>query len=93
MRLSTFSDYCLRVLIYAGTNHERLSTINEVLAAYGISRGHLMKAVFRLGQLGYLETVRGRSGGMRLRPSRFSTRLTVAVDTPTSAAICLPVHR
>lgn len=66
MRLNLQTDYALRVLIHVGTKGDRRSTIPEIARAFGISRAHLMKVVHRLGQLGYLETLRGRDGGLRL---------------------------
>ncbi len=66
MRLTLQSDYALRVLMYAGIKEEKLSTIPEIVACFEISRGHVMKVVHRLGQLGYLETIRGKGGGIRL---------------------------
>jgi Rrf2 family nitric oxide-sensitive transcriptional repressor len=66
VRLTRFGDYSLRVLMYAGLREGVLVTIDDVAQGYGISRNHLMKVVTRLGQLGYLETVRGKGGGMRL---------------------------
>jgi Rrf2 family nitric oxide-sensitive transcriptional repressor len=70
MRLSLYSDYALRVLMYLALQPERLPTISEIAGAYGISKNHLMKVAHQLGQQGYVETVRGRGGGLRLaRPA------------------------
>ncbi|MBK3493557.1 Rrf2 family transcriptional regulator [Viridibacillus sp. YIM B01967] len=67
MRLTLYTDYSLRVLLYVGArNIEDLSTIKEISEAYGISKNHLMKVTHELGKLGYIETVRGRGGGIRL---------------------------
>ena len=66
MRLTVRTDYSLRVLMYAGLTRERLATIAEMAAAYRVSENHLMAVVHRLGTLGYLETVRGKGGGVRL---------------------------
>jgi Rrf2 family transcriptional regulator, nitric oxide-sensitive transcriptional repressor len=67
MRLTLHSDYALRVLIQVGLNGNRLTTIEEIAESFGVSRHHLMKVVNDLGQKGYLATVRGRHGGMRLK--------------------------
>jgi Rrf2 family nitric oxide-sensitive transcriptional repressor len=67
MRLTVYTDYSLRLLIYLALKREGgLATIEEVAAAYGISRHHLTKVAHQLGRLGYVETVRGRKGGIRL---------------------------
>lgn len=66
MRLTTYTDYALRVLIYVAIRGEELSTISEISESYGISRNHLTKIVHELGTGGYLETVRGKHGGIRL---------------------------
>jgi len=66
MRLTAYTDYSLRVLIYLGLQKDRLATISEISNSYGISENHLMKITHNLGKLGYITTVRGRGGGMRL---------------------------
>jgi Rrf2 family nitric oxide-sensitive transcriptional repressor len=66
MRLTTFSDYALRVLMYAAAADDRLVTVAETASAYGISRTHLMKVVNVLTRAGYIKGVRGRSGGFTL---------------------------
>lgn len=65
MRLTMYTDYALRVLIYLTLKYEsgEKSTIPEIAQAYGISRNHLMKIVHELSQRGIIETARGRSGG------------------------------
>ncbi|MER1985047.1 MAG: Rrf2 family transcriptional regulator [Solibacillus sp.] len=67
MRLTLYTDYSLRVLMYLsvrGQNH--LATIQEIADAYQISKNHLMKVTYDLGQHGLIETTRGRGGGIRL---------------------------
>ena len=66
MRLTTFTDYCLRALIYVALKDGEIATIDEIAERHGINRNHLVKVVFRLGQLGYLDTMRGKGGGVRL---------------------------
>lgn len=66
MRLTLHTDYSLRVLIHAGVADGELITINDIAKTFDISKQHLMKVVNNLSQKGYLETVRGRGGGIRL---------------------------
>jgi Rrf2 family nitric oxide-sensitive transcriptional repressor len=63
MRLALWTDYALRTLTFVGAKGGRLATIAEIAASFDISKAHLMKVVNRLGQQGYLDTVRGKGGG------------------------------
>lgn len=66
MRLTVFSDYALRVLIYVALQGERRTTVAEIADVYAVSHSHLTKVVQSLAGLGYLKTVRGKGGGLTL---------------------------
>ncbi|MDB5566321.1 MAG: transcriptional regulator, BadM/Rrf2 family [Tardiphaga sp.] len=66
MRLTVYSDYALRMLMYLALKKDGLATIAEIAESYDISANHLMKVAHQLGVGGYVETVRGRGGGLRL---------------------------
>lgn len=75
MRLTVYTDYALRLLMYLALKDGGLATIAEVAKAYGVSRNHLMKVAYELGAAGYVETVRGRGGGLRLAKDAAAIRL------------------
>jgi Rrf2 family nitric oxide-sensitive transcriptional repressor len=66
MRLTSYTDYALRSLIFLGLNRDRLVTIQDIADLHAISKNHLMKVVHQLGVSGMVATVRGRNGGLRL---------------------------
>ncbi|MCY7753766.1 nitric oxide-sensing transcriptional repressor NsrR [Bacillus haynesii] len=67
MKLTNYTDYSLRVLIFLATkNSNELVNIKDIADSYSISKNHLMKVIYELGKLGYVETIRGRNGGIRL---------------------------
>lgn len=66
MQLTTFTDYGLRTLMYLAARADKLCNVREIAEHYGISRNHLVKVVHRLTQLGYVESLKGKGGGIRL---------------------------
>jgi len=66
MRLTAYTDFALRTLMYLATNRDSLATIGQIADEHGIAKNHLTKVVHQLGLLGFVETVRGRNGGLRL---------------------------
>jgi Rrf2 family nitric oxide-sensitive transcriptional repressor len=93
MRLTTYTDYALRVMMYLALRHKdgAVVTIDEMASAYDISRNHLMKIVNELSQNGLIETVRGRFGGARLArpPAQISIGTLVrAMEKDFAPAAC-----
>ena len=66
MRLTNMTDYALRLLMYLAQRPERLCTIAEIADSYQVSQAHMMKITHQLGLAGWIETLRGKGGGMRL---------------------------
>lgn len=88
MRLTVYTDYALRLLMYLAVKDGGRATISEIADGYGISRNHLMKVAHQLGVAGYVETVRGRGGGLRLARAAESIGLgDVVRDTEPDMAL------
>ena len=77
MRLTNYSDYALRTLMYLAVmpNPHELATIADIAESYQISKSHLTKIIHQLAQLGYIDSVRGKNGGIRLAKSPASINL------------------
>jgi Rrf2 family transcriptional regulator, nitric oxide-sensitive transcriptional repressor len=106
MRLSEYTDYTLRVLMYCAAHRDRLVTIGELAEQHGLSKNHLMKVVNDLARQGLLETTRGRGGGLRLlaepeairigdvvRATETDFRLVECFDPSTNACTLSPSCR
>lgn len=75
MRLSEYTDYTLRVLMYCAARRPQLVTIGEIAEHHGLSKNHLMKVVNDLARQGLLATTRGRGGGLQLLPEPAQVRI------------------
>jgi Rrf2 family nitric oxide-sensitive transcriptional repressor len=106
MRLSEYTDYTLRVLMYCAARRQERVTIGELAEHHGLSKNHLMKVVNDLARQGLIETTRGRGGGLRLmkdpaeirigdvvRASETDFRLVECFDTRTNACSLTPSCR
>ena len=87
MRLTHFSDYALRVLMYAAAQGDRLITIEETANVYGISRNHLMKVANQLTRAGYLKAVRGRSAVSRWPSARIGSSSATFCGRPNRTSL------
>jgi Rrf2 family nitric oxide-sensitive transcriptional repressor len=106
MRLSEYTDYTLRVLMYCAVNRQSLVTVAELAEHYNLSKNHLMKVVNDLARRGLIETTRGRGGGLRLlkpaedirvgdvvRASESDFRLVECFDPQTDNCVLSPSCR
>lgn len=75
MQITRFTDYGLRTLMYVAARSENIASVKEVSDHYGISRNHLVKVVHRLSQLGYIETTKGKGGGIKIAKGTEKLRL------------------
>jgi Rrf2 family nitric oxide-sensitive transcriptional repressor len=94
MQLTLFTDYALRTLVYLALQpEERLSTITEVADKFNISRNHVVKIVHQLGQKGYIDTIRGKHGGIRLARESEEINLRDLISDMENVSCLLDCHR
>ncbi|MFC0179046.1 Rrf2 family transcriptional regulator [Thorsellia kenyensis] len=75
MQITRFTDYGLRTLMYVASCPENIASVKEISEYYGISRNHLVKVVHKLSKLGFLETIKGKGGGIKIAEKTDSIRL------------------
>ena len=95
MELSQFTDYSLRVLIYVSLRGTERSSVKEISTSFNISQNHLVKVVHNLSKMGYLETFRGRGGGIALgkQPERIGVGELVRATESLSIVECFPLGK
>lgn len=81
MRLTSYSDYSLRVLLYLAIHPNQTPTVKQIADSYDISKNHLMKVVNNLTQTGYVHAIRGRSGGLKLAKNAEAINLGAVIRT------------
>lgn len=81
MQLTLFTDYSLRTLMYLAARPNMKSSVKEISERYGISRNHLVKVVHRLAQLEYVETTKGKGGGIQIAKGTEKLRLGALIAT------------
>jgi Rrf2 family nitric oxide-sensitive transcriptional repressor len=79
MKLTRYTDFALRVLIYLALNPDRQTSIAEIAEGYGVSENHLMKVVQQLAREGLVASTRGRGGGLRLGKAPADIRIGAVV--------------
>jgi Rrf2 family nitric oxide-sensitive transcriptional repressor len=79
MRLTLRTDYALRALIYLGTRADSLCTIRQIAEAFALPKTHVMKVINELARRGYVQTLRGKRGGVRLQAAPASIRVGAVV--------------
>jgi Rrf2 family transcriptional regulator, nitric oxide-sensitive transcriptional repressor len=95
MKLTGFTDYSLRVLIYLAAQPQRRATIAEIAGSFQVSENHLVKVVHFLGKSGWLANVRGKGGGLELAmPPELIGIGKVVRETEGAALVaeCFAVH-
>ncbi|QQK77101.1 Rrf2 family transcriptional regulator [Salicibibacter cibarius] len=95
MQLTSYTDYSLRVLIYTGNLPKGGRTsIKEIAIAYRLSNNHLQKIVHALGRKNYIQTIRGRNGGIKLgmKPENINIGTLVREFEDMALADCFSDH-
>ena len=90
MRLTQFSDFSLRMLLYRAERPDASCTIGEIAQWYGVSKAHLVKVAHTLVKLGYVKSIQGKGGGLRLAkpPEKINVAALVRQTEPLHVVEC-----